>query len=66
MTTLSNPGFLQIYGNISLLNIVKIPTFIETLPTIKSHLILCADNLNFRKGIQNKFVNLTQGIEASF
>jgi hypothetical protein len=46
---LSAQGFIQIYGNISLLNRFKFETFINAINNNKNYLMLVADNLNFRK-----------------
>jgi len=46
---LNSAGYLQVYGNISLLNKFKLETFINSLNKTNNFLILAADNLNYRK-----------------
>lgn len=46
---MSEPGFLHIYGSINYLNIIKLPGLLTLLPTIKTHLMILTDNLNYRK-----------------
>jgi hypothetical protein len=58
---LGSPGYLQIYGNISLLNKFKVETFINSINKTGNFLILVADNLNFRKETQERHVDLIQG-----
>lgn len=61
---LSSPGFLQVYGNISLLNRFKVETFINSVKKTNNLLVLVADNLNYRKQTQVRYVDIVQGADT--